>query len=307
MTSTQTLSFKQLLGVYLKGFAMGAADIVPGVSGGTIAFITGIYQRLISAISRVDLTFIKLVLSAKWRQAWQYIDATFLLALFIGILSSVFTLANVVSYLLAFYPLLVWSFFVGLVTASGIVLLLDIKRWNALVVVIFSLGIVAALLINQLRPVVVEPSLLYVFVCGMIAICAMLLPGVSGSFLLLVFGIYAHLLNAVKSFDLMFIAVLACGAVIGMLSFAKLLNWAMATIKVYVFALLTGFLFGSINLIWPWKIAGDTLLGDEPVMQNVLPQTYAAITGNPSHVLVCISLLIIAMVIVLLTGRIKKE
>lgn len=300
-------SWLDWLGIYLRGFAMGAADVVPGVSGGTIAFITGIYARLIGAISSVDAEFFRRVTRLQWRQAWHHLDASFLVCLFGGILSSIVSLSHLVSYLLAHHEVLVWSFFVGLVLASSIVLLRDIDHWQWAKVALLIVGIVAALLINMLRPTQVDPSLGYIFVCGMIAICAMLVPGISGSFLLLIFGVYAAVLEAIKSFDLTVIAVFASGALIGLLSFSKLLNWALARAQSHIFALLTGFLVGSVSLIWPWKIATDEFMGDEPRMANVWPAEYSAHTGEPAQMFVALALATAAVAIVLVLGRVKPQ
>ena len=295
---------KGLLLVFLKGCAMGAADVVPGVSGGTIAFITGIYQRLVTAISRVDLQLLGLLRRAQWRCAWQYLDATFLLVLVAGISTSLFSLAHVISWLLDHYPLLVWSFFVGLVLASALMLALAIKPWRPLLVALLLAGVVLALLVNQLRPLTIsEPSLLYVFGCGMVAICAMLLPGVSGSFLLVVFGIYAATLAAIKHLDLSYIAVFATGAGLGMLGFAKLLAWAMRTLRLQVLAVLTGFLLGSVSLIWPWKAP---LAASSGLLRNVWPQHYATLTGEPAALPTCLGLMLFGAVLVLVLERLGK-
>lgn len=306
MTS-KTQSLKDWLPIFFKGMAMGAADVVPGVSGGTIAFITGIYTRLIGAISRVDTVFIQHLIKFRIKDAWQHLDATFLLVLAVGIATSIVSLAHVVGYLLENHPVLVWSFFVGLVIASSVLLLKAIEQWRPAVVVALLLGVGLALVVNALRPASIDVTLPYIFICGMVAICAMLLPGISGSFLLLIFGVYTFVLDAIKSFDVAVIAVFGAGALIGLLSFAKVLNWALARAKNLVLGFLTGVLMGSVVLIWPWKVDTGETLGDESLLQNVLPWTFEKATGEPSLWLFAALLCVSATVIVLALGRIKPE
>lgn len=295
------MTTRQAVLIFVKGFLMGAADVVPGVSGGTIAFITGIYERLIGAISHFDQHLLSHIVTRQWLQAWRHSDGLFLLILFAGIGSSVFSLAYVISYLLASQPLLVWSFFVGLVLASGVLLLKDIGRLHLSTGLWLLAGIVVALAINQLRPVVVEPTLGYVFVCGMIAICAMLLPGISGSFLLLVLGVYSFILDAVKSLDLAVVVVFMLGAGIGILGFAKLLAFALARARKQVFATLTGFLLGSIAMIWPWKITEEG-----SVSINVSPMHYAQYYELPAQFLLCICCFAVGLLLVLALSLLKK-
>ena len=302
MKPTESLSAKQAAQIFVKGFAMGAADVVPGVSGGTIAFITGIYERLIQAISHFDQHLVAHVIARRWAQAWQYIDATFLALLFGGIACSVFSLAHVISHLLATQALFVWSFFTGLVLASGVMLLRDIKQWQLFTFVWLLAGLLAALAVNASRPVVVEPSLAYVFVCGMIAICAMLLPGISGSFLLLVLGVYGHVLASVKGLDVTVILVFMAGAGIGLLGFAKLLAFALAKARTQVFSLLTGFLLGSVVLIWPWKVVSDDLSS-----VNVSPAYYAQYYELPSQLGACVGFLGLGLLLVLMLSLLKTE
>lgn len=302
-----TQGVKQWLPVFFKGMAMGAADVVPGVSGGTIAFITGIYSRLIGAISRVDATLIQHVLKFRIKEAWQYLDASFLFVLAAGIATSIISLAHIVGYLLENHPVLVWSFFVGLVIASSVLLLKAIEEWRLAVVTALVAGIGLALVVNILRPASIDITLPYVFVCGMVAICAMLLPGISGSFLLLIFGVYTFVLDSIKSFDIAVIAVFGSGALIGLLSFAKLLNWALSRAQNLVLGFLTGVLMGSVVLIWPWKLETGEVLGDEHILTNVLPWTFEQATGQPSQLMFAVLLCAVAVGIVLALGRIKPE
>lgn len=259
----------QLLATYFKGIAMGAADIVPGVSGGTIALIVGIYQRLINAISSIGPE-----LWGIWRQRggikgiidiWHHVDATFLLCLVAGIATSFVTLAGGIKYLLDYRPLLIWSFFFGLVVATVFILLTEVKRWSAARVAMFIIGMIAAVLISTAPILPATPSLPYLFFCGAIAICAMILPGISGSFILLLLGAYDTVLEAVHSFNLTIIATVFAGMVTGLLLFTKMLKWLLARYYQGTLALLTGFIAGSLVKVWPWKTLE---------LGNVLPWHY---------------------------------
>jgi len=250
---------KQLLGVYVKGIAMGAADIVPGVSGGTIALIAGIYERLINAISSIGPELWQV-----WRRqggipgivaVWRHVDATFLLCLIAGIGTSFVTLAGGIKYLLDNQPLLIWSFFFGLVVATVFVLLTEVTRWTAARVGLFVVGMVAAALISTAPVMPASPSLPYLFMSGAIAICAMILPGVSGSFILLLLGAYDTILEAVHTLNFTILLTVVAGMVTGLLLFTRMLKWLLARYYQGTLALLTGFIAGSLLKIWPWKTA----------------------------------------------------
>ncbi|CAM4158315.1 DUF368 domain-containing protein [Psychrobacter arenosus] len=261
---------KQLLGVYVKGIAMGAADIVPGVSGGTIALIAGIYERLINAISSIGPELWQV-----WRRqggmqgimaVWRHVDATFLLCLVAGIATSFITLAGGIKYLLDHQPLLIWSFFFGLVVATVFVLLTEVTRWTAARMGLFVVGMVAAVLISTAPIMPASPSLPYLFMSGAIAICAMILPGVSGSFILLLLGAYDTILEAVHTLNFSILLTVVAGMVTGLLLFTRMLKWLLARYYQATLALLTGFIAGSLVKIWPWKTAelGNVMPGDFP-------------------------------------------
>ena len=243
----------QYIIVALKGMAMGAADVVPGVSGGTIAFISGIYEELISSLNNIDLQLFKLWHSDGLKAAWKKVNGNFLLALFAGIMTSVLTLARLISWLLENEPVLVWSFFFGLVAASIFFVGKNISRWSPGTILVFLIGAVLAYIITVLPPVSNNESLPYLFLSGALAVCAMILPGISGAFILVLLGSYKTVLDAVHERDFMIIAVVALGAVFGLLSFAKLLKWMFQRYRNLTLALLTGFMLGSLNKIWPWK------------------------------------------------------
>ncbi|WP_339886110.1 DUF368 domain-containing protein [Polaribacter vadi] len=245
---------KDYLVIGLKGMAMGAADVVPGVSGGTIAFISGIYEELLGSISNVNLGLFKTLKKDGFKAAWKQLNGNFLLALFIGIFISIVSLAKAIKYLLENEPILLWSFFFGLVLASIIYIAKQITKWNFISIIIMVLGAFLAYYITTLNPLVSESSSsLYILFAGAIAICAMILPGISGSFILVLLGAYKPILDAVTNRDFKTIIIFMTGAVVGLLAFSKVLKWLFVNYKNYTLAVLTGFIIGSLNKIWPWK------------------------------------------------------
>ncbi|MBI9040702.1 MAG: DUF368 domain-containing protein [Lutibacter sp.] len=247
-------NFFQYLIITLKGIAMGAADVVPGVSGGTIAFISGIYEELLAAISSVNFDTLKVLKNEGINAAWKKVNGNFLLALLSGIFISVLSLSKIISYLLENQPILVWSFFFGLVLASILYVAKQITQWNFITVVLLIIGAVGAFYITTLQPMVSENSSpLFIFLAGALAICAMILPGISGAFILVLLGAYKPVLDAIHDKDFKLLATLAAGAVVGLLSFSKILNWLFKHYKNFTLAVLTGFILGSLNKIWPWK------------------------------------------------------
>lgn len=243
----------------LKGMAMGAADVVPGVSGGTIAFISGIYEELLETISSVNLGALKTLKKEGVKAAWKSINGNFIVTLFLGIGISIASLAKLISYLLEAHPILIWSFFFGLVLASIVYVGKQVKNWNAGCLVSLIIGTGLAFWITVLPPMANSNELWFIFISGMIAICAMILPGISGSFILLLMGSYQTVLGAVKDKDLLTIGVFMAGAVVGLLSFSRVLKWMFAKYHDLTIAVLTGFLIGSLNKLWPWKIDKELL------------------------------------------------
>ena len=238
----------------LKGMAMGAADVVPGVSGGTIAFISGIYEELLSTISNVNLSLLKTLKTSGIKAAWKQLNGSFLVALFLGIFVSIVSLAKVIKHLLESQPILLWSFFFGLVLASIIYIAKQITDWNFEAFLILIIGAVLAYFITTLNPLVSEnSSSLFVFLAGAIAICAMILPGISGSFILVLLGAYKPVLESINNRDFKTILVFMAGAIVGLLAFSRVLKWLFKNHKNLTLALLTGFIIGSLNKIWPWK------------------------------------------------------
>ncbi len=268
--------------VVLKGMAMGAADVVPGVSGGTIAFISGIYEELITSINNIRPSLI-----ATWRRNgfkafWHELNGNFLLALFLGIAISVVTLARLISWLLTEQPVLIWSFFFGLVLASVIYVGKAIGRWNLSVAAMGLLGAAVATIVVSLPVSEQSASLPYLFLSGALAVCAMILPGISGAFILVLLGSYRTVLDAVHQRDFQLLLVTAAGAVFGLLSFARLLKWMFSRFRDPTLALLTGFILGSLVKIWPWKKVLETRVFDGKTLvlkdANVAPWEYS---GEP--------------------------
>lgn len=238
----------------LKGIAMGAADVVPGVSGGTVAFISGIYEELLNSISNINLNLLKTLKRNGLKTAWEQLNGNFLISLLIGIAISLISLAKVISWLLKNEPVLLWSFFFGLVLASILYMAKQITQWSITSFVLLIAGGILAYWITTLNPLVSDNSSpLFLFLSGAIAICAMILPGISGSFILLLLGGYKPIIDAVNNRDLKTFAIVAAGAVVGLLTFARVLKWLFAHYKNTMLAVLTGFIAGSLNKIWPWK------------------------------------------------------
>ena len=247
-------NIKDYLVIGLKGMAMGAADVVPGVSGGTIAFISGIYEELLGSISNVNLGLFKTLKQDGFKAAWTQLNGNFLASLFIGIFVSIVSLAKAIKYLLENEPVLLWSFFFGLVLASIIYIAKQITKWNVISFVVLILGAFLAYYITTLNPLVSENSSpIFMFIAGAIAICAMILPGISGSFILVLLGAYKPVLNALNNKDFKTILIFMAGAVVGLLTFSRVLKWLFKHYKNLTLAALTGFIIGSLNKIWPWK------------------------------------------------------
>lgn len=249
---------KDYLVISMKGIAMGAADVVPGVSGGTIAFISGIYEELIDSINKVNLGTLKILRKEGFAAMWVSINGNFLLSLVLGIGISVLSLARLIRHYLETQPILIWSFFFGLVLASIIYVAMKIQRWNIGTILLLILGAFIGYIITTLTPQNADVTYPYVFFSGALAICAMILPGISGGYILLLLGMYKPVLDALHDKDIGVIAVLMAGAVIGLLSFSRVLKWLFDHYENLTLAVLTGFIVGSLNKIWPWKEVLDS-------------------------------------------------
>lgn len=293
-------TLKRYLVVLLKGMGMGAADVVPGVSGGTIAFITGIYEELIHSIKSIDIVAFKFFISGRWKSMWKHINGTFLLSVFGGIFISVVSLARLLEHLLEEHSVLVWSFFFGLIIVSSVFVAKRIREWSYTIVVFLLVGIGSAFYITSVSPAETSNAFWFVFLAGVFASCAMILPGISGSFILLLLGKYTFALQAVNDFDLKALVLLALGAVTGLLSLSRVLSWLFKKYHDLTVALLAGFMIGSLNKIWPWKKSLETAIIDGkekiPMQKNILPSF-----GEPNDQLwLAILLMLIGIGLILL-------
>ena len=294
----------QYLILFIKGLAMGAADVVPGVSGGTIAFVSGIYIELINSIKGLNLRALKILGSEGLAPAWQHINGNFLLCLVAGIFTSLFSLANVMEYLLLEHPLPLWSFFSGLIVGSVIYLVRQHPFRHRSDLGLFVLGIGVAYGISIAPAVTLEGDHLTMFFAGSIALCAMILPGISGSFILVLLGLYPVFIAAIVNMKLDILVVFACGGLIGLMSFSRLLSWLLSHYQTAVIATMCGFLVGSLNIIWPWKhviISTTSHSGKVTVLaaDNLFPQQFADTVGQDPQTVLCVIALAIGLILVL--------
>lgn len=281
---------KQYLLLFLKGVAMGAADVVPGVSGGTVAFITGIYEELIDSLKALTPAALAVWYREGFTSFWQHINGTFLTVLFGGVLLSIISLANAVTFCLEHYPLLVWGFFFGLVLASTLYIGRRLPFKQIVIWIAFVFGALVALAISVAKPVQLPGEWWMAFGAGAIAICAMILPGISGSFLLLLMGMYSFILRSLTQMDVPIIASFIAGCVIGLLLFSHFLSWLLHRYHNITLAVLTGFLLGSLNIVWPWKQTLHTVVDRHgeviPVVQkNLSPADYGVLVGEDPQTL----------------------
>jgi putative membrane protein len=297
-------SLKDYLGIALRGVCMGAADVVPGVSGGTMALITGIYQELILSIRSFDTTALRLLISGRVRDMMGHVMWPFLVALLTGILLAIFFLSRSIIWLLEHKPVHLWSFFFGLVLASVFILGRRIPRWGIATAGGGGIAALIAYFVVGLVPVEIPHSPLYIFGCAIIAICAMILPGISGSFMLVLMGQYQYILNAVNQRDLFTLALFSAGAAVGLMTFARVLGWIFRRYHDLTVALLTGLMLGSLRKIWPWKETVKTMInrhGKEVTLIeiNQIPTTWSA------EVTAALALALLGLILVLGLERIS--
>lgn len=258
--------------VTVKGICMGAADVIPGVSGGTIAFMTGIYENLVGSINSINTEAVRLLFTGKIRQFWRHINGNFLLSLVAGILISILSLAKLMQYLLASHPIQTWAFFFGLIVASSIFILKGVSGWKVRDIVTLAIGIVLGVVICTLSPTQTPDGLWFILICGAIAICAMILPGISGSFILLILGKYEYMMGTIANIvsgdgtgkDYLTILVFAAGAVAGILAFSKFLHWLLSRYHRPTLLVLAGFIIGSLVKVWPWSNMEAIVLSQFP-------------------------------------------
>lgn len=276
-------TFKDYLLLFLKGLGMGSADVVPGVSGGTIAFITGIYEELLASIRSVDGQAIGLLLKFKVADFWQKINGNFLAAVFGGIIIAVLSLAKLLTFLLASYPIQLWSFFFGLIVAAVLVIGKQVTQWSVGSIVAGIIGAVFAYWITITAGTKTPDASWFIFICGMIAVCAMILPGISGSFILVLLGKYEFILAAAKNFDIKTLLIMVAGCVAGLLAFSHALGWMLKRYYNLTIVFLIGIMLGSLNKVWPWKETLKTYIDShgkqKPLLEkSILPSDF---NGEP--------------------------
>lgn len=268
---------------------MGAADVVPGVSGGTVAFITGIYEELINSLKSIDVQSIRLLTQFKIAEFWKKINGSFLIVLLSGIVTSLISLARLMTYLLDNHPILIWSFFFGLILVSSPLIMRDIAKWTLGSVVSFVAGIIIAYLITVISPTETPTNLPFIFLCGALAICAMILPGISGAFILLLIGKYEYMITALIELNIPVILIFVLGCFLGLLGFSRFLSWILTHYRFPTLALLAGFMIGSLNKVWPWKQIISFRLNHEGMQvpafdKSILPWDYFSKTGQDPQV-----------------------
>ncbi|MCF8461557.1 MAG: DUF368 domain-containing protein [Flavobacteriales bacterium] len=316
-SETTSRNTKDFVLLYVKGIAMGAADVVPGVSGGTIAFIVGIYQELLDTIKGFNLSVFKTLKEEGIKATWKKTNASFLAVLLAGIFTSIISLAKGITFLLETYPILLWAFFFGLIVASSVIIGRQIKEWNVKTIGMMLIGAAVAFYITIAAPSQIPDGLIYIFISGCIAICAMILPGISGSFILLLMGAYGTVLGSIsglvdglKAIDVhmitkygLNIGIFMLGCIVGIVSFSNFLSWMFKKAYALTMALLTGFMIGSLNKVWPWKETTEFRInshGEEvPFLQsNVSPLNFEGITGEPSQLWFAIALCVFGFLVV---------
>lgn len=295
--------------ITLKGLAMGAADVVPGVSGGTIAFISGIYEELITSINNINLDLFKTLRTDGIKAAWTQLNGNFLVALLLGIGISILSLAKIIKSLLNSDPILLWAFFFGLVIASILFIGKQIEKWDIKSIIGFILAAFVAYYITTL-PGGEESvsSSWFIFIAGALAICAMILPGISGAFILVLLGAYEPVLTAIDNGDFKTIAIFAVGAIIGLLSFSKLLKWLFNNYKNLTLAILTGFILGSLNKIWPWKQVLTTRTNSHGIEvpfleKSILPNTFETLYNKDNQLLLAIVLMVVGFLTIFIMEK----
>ncbi len=240
--------------IALKGFAMGTANVIPGVSGGTIALLTGIFNELIEALNAVlSISSWKLLLQGKVKEFWKHIHGTFLLWLGVGLVISIFSLAKVMEYVLAYHPIQTWAFFFGLIVVSGVYMLYDIKKWKVADGLWLVFGVILGAVICMLSPTQTTDASWFILVCGAIAICTMILPGISGSFILVLLGKYEYIMGAISELNWPVLILFGVGCVLGLAAFSKFLHWLIGRYERPTLITLIGFTLGSLVKVWPWS------------------------------------------------------
>ena len=287
---------------------MGVADVIPGVSGGTIAFISGIYDELIDSIRSVDGSVFKLLLKFRIAEIWKKVNASFLISVLAGVATSLISLAHVMTWLLETYPIPVWSFFFGLICVSAVFILRENMKWNMGAFIALIIGIAIGAAITILSPTQTPTNLYFIFFCGALAICAMILPGISGAFILLLIGKYYFMIEALTQINLPVILVFVLGCVIGLLSFSHLLSWLLHHYRNLTIALLAGFMLGSLNKVWPWKKSFQVLGETQSTMDaSIWPWQYQTENGADPQLLTAILFASAGILLVVLIEKVAEK
>jgi putative membrane protein len=299
-------SFPDYIVLGVKGFCMGASDVVPGVSGGTMAFILGIYEELIDAIKSFDLKSLQFLVTLKFRPLLDYISWQFLLAVGIGIITAIFTLSKLLSWLLQNRPVFIWSFFLGLILASVLSVSRRVEVWRILTWLCLVGGTLGSYFLVGLVPVATPNDYWFLFLCGAVAICAMILPGISGSYILVLLGKYQYVLDAVNHRDFLVLGLVAAGACVGIIAFSRILGWLLKNHHDLMVASLTGLMIGSLRKVWPWKETLESVVDSHgqmvPLVQsNILPGQWNG------EVLAALSLMVAGLLAVLFLDRLGNR
>ncbi len=305
-------SVKEYILLFLKGMAMGGADVVPGVSGGTIAFISGIYEELLNSIKAVNLVNLQLLFKGEFKAFWQAINGNFLVVLFAGILVSIKSLAALLIYLKEAFPIQLWSFFWGLIMISSVVVLRQITKWRWNVFLAGIIGVVAAVVVTSLTPAHTSDSYLMIIGSGILGISAMILPGISGAFILLIIGKYEYILTAMSELNFVVLGLFLLGCIIGLVSFVRAISWLLGKYHNMAVALLAGFMMGSLNKLWPWKETLEYRLdrhGNQvPFIEtNVMPNQYFEVTGHDPVVIQALLFMALGFFIVVVIEKIALQ
>ena len=279
--------FAKNIMVAVKGACMGAADVIPGVSGGTIAFIMGIYDDFVGSLASINGEAVRMLLKGQFKAFWKHINGSFLLSLAVGIGISVVTLAGLMQYLLEWHPIQTWAFFFGLITASSIFIIRGISGWGWREILMLAAGCVLGVTVCTLSPTQTPDAVWFIFLSGALAICAMILPGISGSFILLILGKYQFIMRAISDLvsgvnvgqNLLILSVFGIGAIIGILSFSKFLHWLLARWQKPTMIVLAGFIIGSLVKVWPWNNK-DAIVCAQFAGAPTLKETIATCEGS---------------------------
>jgi len=304
---------KEYIGLFFKGVGVGAANVIPGVSGGTIALITGIFEKLINSIKSFDIKAVKLLFAGKFKSFARHVNLDFLIAVFSGVALSIISLAKLLGYLFDNYPVYVWAYFFGLILSSVYFVSKRISHWHVSVIISMIIGAAIAIIISVLNPAVENESFIYLVLCGIVAICSMILPGLSGSFVLVLMGNYKLvMINAVSTFRMEILIPVFIGAVVGLIAFSHFLSWIYRKFRDQTIALLTGFILGSLSILWPWQ---EPVILADAAGNPVLKEGKQIISGFTKYipgefnreVIIVIALVLAGFITILVTEKLAKQ